>query len=54
LASDTPPDARCGVVFDPWRPGATYCLLPAAHNLSLKRKRLQAFYLLWNQSRQGG
>jgi hypothetical protein len=26
----------------------------ASHNLALKHTRGQAFYLLWNQSRQGG
>jgi hypothetical protein len=53
VAIDTPTEARCGKEFC-LVVSRHQALLTASHNLALKQDRLQAFYLLWNQSRRGG
>jgi len=42
-----------GKSFGSWCPGTTTCSYCQPQGRR-KQKRLQAFYLLWNQSRQGG
>ena len=53
-ASDTSPNAQCEDCFDSWCLGATYRLLPAAHNVAEKRidfKRFICFGI--NRAREG-
>ena len=54
MAIDTPTEARCGERVFRLVVSRHHALLAASHNLALKQNRLQAFYLLWNQSRRGG
>ena len=40
---DTSPNAQCEDCFDSWCLGATYCLLPAAHNVAENRIDFKRF-----------
>jgi hypothetical protein len=41
--TDTSPNAQCEDCFDSWCLGATYCLLPAAHNVAENRIGFKRF-----------